>query len=255
MKKTKFQIVSDLHIDHDKNYMYCVKNLFPKGEVLIVAGDCCSFAYKKRTKFINSVFSRFNTVIEIPGNHDSYELPKEWDFAVHAKEYTKFDNGNEHWYINNDYIDIGDVRIIGTTLWSEIKTDHLIITRGLNDYHLIKGFTISDSNDRLKKAVEFLDKAIESTPENMKIIVVTHHLPLLDLISEKFSRSPLNPAYASNLYSFVSKNSHRVNYWVHGHSHDLLRVKMSNTEFIRNPLGYLIYDEGKNFNTGLVLEP
>lgn len=245
-------MVSDLHVDIQQNYTWCENNLHPiEGcNILLVAGDTCHYSYAKRKLFVNTVFSRFKTVIEIPGNHDNYTLSKLWNYASHVKVLNECSNNspqlnNNHYYLNNDFIDIDNVRIIGTTLWSEIRYNYSAITNRLNDYYYIRGFSTMDSNIRFYSACNKLIDIIESTPLDMKIIVMTHHLPLFELVT---SLDPinhpidetLNEAYASNMSDFMRNYSSRISYWLHGHNHDFINTKLFDTTFIRNPLGYLI---------------
>ena len=283
--KTKFQIVSDLHVDFSDNYIYSAQNLKPSNfsdeetKILIVAGDTCQNNYKKRDKFIHAIFSKWDTVIEVPGNHDHYEKSYDWSIANHAlihnvtddvleidklenmslaieKNHVIEDDGySHHLYINNDYIDVSGIRIICSTLWSEILDNGHLIMRGMNDYNLIDKYDIPKNNERYYNSVKFIEKTLKNTPEDMKCIVVTHHLPMWELISGKYITNNMNEAYASKgLIKLIKKYSSKIKYWIHGHSHDQLRVKYFETEFIRNPLGYSFLGEGGSFDKNLVLE-
>lgn len=252
----RIQILSDLHIDHDTNYNVC-KNLSPienDKSILIIAGDTCSFNYRKKHKFFENIFSKWNIVIEIPGNHDNYVLSHDWELANSSNVVTQ-NNGSTHYYLNNSFIDIDNVRFICSTMWSYVRPQYeMDILRGMTDYYLIKDYNIKINNDRFFKSKDFILKTIQNTPDNMSCIIITHHLPLLQLISKKYIGNVLNDAYASDCSGIIELYTNKINYWIHGHSHDFLNVKYLNTRFIRNPVGYLKYGEGKDFDRNYVIE-
>ena len=79
-------------------------------------------------------------------------------------------------------------------------------------------------------------------------------MPLLELISAKFKFSKENEAFASKLSELLYQYSDRIPLWIHGHSHDFIDKDFISTRFIRNPLGYLRYDEEKNFKNNFTVD-
>lgn len=244
-----------MHLNHPLNakcftdeYLFSDDNIV--ADNLIIAGDSCSYNDKQRTT-ISQLAKKYKTLIEVPGNHDNYDLAYDWPFANFSDKQFP---GTSQYYLNNSFIDIDNIRIICSTLWSNIQFELQYITKGLNDYHYIKGYNILRNNQRFIASVNFIETTLANTPDNMKCIVVTHHLPLLELISHKYHGDRMNEAYASNLYHIVDKYTDKIKYWIYGHSHEYKEVTILNTTFIRNPYGYLMHNEGSDFNSRLVIE-
>ncbi len=246
------QFVSDLHIDINQNYIWCRQNLKPCADILVVAGDTCSYNYKNRVKFIRSVFlPRWKTIIEVPGNHDHYKLSVDWKFASEADEGHRsfvsednraFEKPHNHSYLHNYYKDINvdnrTIRFICSTLWSKIVYNCHGIIRGMNDYRVIKGYTVDINNQRHEECVRWLDKTLTDAPDDFTCIVVTHHLPLMSLIDSEYTHNSLNEAYATDLYPLVTKHMGKIKVWAMGHCHKFRYDQESGIHFIRNPLGY-----------------
>jgi predicted phosphodiesterase len=87
-----------------------------------------------------------------------------------------------------------------------------------------------------------------------KTVVVTHHLPSIQSVSERYKDSDLSACFASNLdYLFGEK----VDVWIHGHTHDSLDYTVCGTRVICNPRGYERYGSGPenyDFNPELTIE-
>ena len=85
--------------------------------------------------------------------------------------------------LNNKVITVGEVDLIFSTMWSEIKIHTSEILRGMNDFNYIKydnrKLTISDYNEIHQKSFDFIKKSVIS---NNKKIVVTH----LELLIVRF---------------------------------------------------------------------
>jgi hypothetical protein len=229
----KIDVISDLHVEFNENYCYCLEKLKnnSNAEVLLVAGDTCSYKYKNRSKFISKAFSSWPVVIEVPGNHDHYGLSSEWEYRD-----CMYEKSNNHFYLHNYTLTRNNVKFICSTLWSNVVVNVGPVMRGLNDYGQIQGYTIDENNRRHKASVKFIDR--ELTTADCPCIVLTHHLPLLSLIDSAYVNSSLNEAYATNLCTLLEKHEGKLKYWVHGHSHRNMDVEYFGCRFIRNPLGY-----------------
>ena len=250
----KFQILSDLHLDFPLNAKifaeyYLLTNENIAADKLIIAGDTCSYNAKQRT-LISQLASKYKFLIEVPGNHDNYNLSHDWPFASYSDKGINY----SQYYLNNCYVHFDNIRIICSTLWSNIQFEIPYIVKGISDYHYIQGYNVMLNNRRFNDSIYFIEQALKTTPDDMKCIVVTHHLPLLELISARYAHDKLNEAFASNLYNLVEEYTDKIPYWIHGHSHDFKELKVLNTTFVRNPMGYLEYEEGKKFNNKFIIE-
>lgn len=101
--------------------------------------------------------------------------------------------------------------IIATTLWSHIERQDAFRTElAISDFRRIK----CGDNDSLNwtrfnmehdKCFRFLKESIfKSNKEH--IIVVTHHVPSLELLAPKFTGSLLNGAFTVDLTDYITNN-------------------------------------------------
>ncbi|MFC3158647.1 hypothetical protein ACFOEQ_08980 [Chryseobacterium arachidis] len=87
--------------------------------------------------------------------------------------------------------------------------------------------------------------------KKVKNIVITHHAPSIQSVPDYFKQDPVTSAYASNLEDFIIE--YQPLYWIHGHIHTPKRYKISETEIICNPHGYI--DEKYNgYDKELIIE-
>ena len=115
--------------------------------------------------------------------------------------------------LNRSSAQIGDVCIVGCTLWSKplVKVPNFIVS-------------VHEMNTRVyKRAYEkdlaYIEKMIAySKRKNCKLLVVTHHCPTYSVItSNKKKKDKYISLYASQLDHLLTKNN--VNTWVCGHIH------------------------------------
>ena len=83
-----------------------------------------------------------------------------------------------------------------------------------------------------------------------KRIIVTHHLPSVRSIPVRFSRSPLNPAFALDLEALITV--YQPDLWIHGHTHDACDYRLGDTRVVCNPRGYP--GEQTGFDAALLIE-
>jgi len=240
----KISVISDLHIDVNDNYQYLLNKLknVDNTDVLIIAGDLSAFSYKKRNKFIDKVLlSQWKNVLLVPGNHEFYYQQVEEDKRlIHCHE-RYMHNGNLLYTLNNSssVLKNSNVKFIFSTLWSNIERNVFSILMGLNDYRQIKGFDVAKNNQLHGMSVDFIKNELENTKDDEDVIIVSHHLPLYELIDTTYVNNILNEAYATNLFdSIIDKYSNKIKYWISGHSHSECYKEVVGVKFIRKPIGY-----------------
>lgn len=190
------------------------------------------------------------------GNHEFYNGLVEYSFPKYKSQI-----GVNHFKINNQSIVIEDIKIIGSTLWTNIPTEqNELIYNTMNDYRLIQktrfdikeNITIKDTNSFNAYSLKYIEEEL-SKPFNGKIILLTHHLPLFNLYKkrEEYDEN-LKFAYANDLKDIISK--YRIDYWIFGHVHDSIDIKIQNTRFLCNPMGYLEENQYKEFKVDKYIE-
>lgn len=79
-----------------------------------------------------------------------------------------------------------------------------------------------------------------------KTVVVTHQLPSMLSVDDKYKENLLSSCFASNLDDLFGN----VNIWIHGHTHESFDYVANGTRVICNPRGYSRFDgytENSNF--------
>lgn len=177
----------------------------------------------------------------VPGNHEYYNNA---DVAVHGSEWCWKFRDNVGYY-QNQVVRIDDTDFILSTLWSRINSaDEYFVWKGMNDFYgiLYNGhrFTTEDFNAEHVKCLAFIQKsAAESTAKH--IVVVTHHLPTMEVVAEQHRGSSLNSAFATELGNYIADS--RIDVWIYGHSHTNIRTEINGTKILCNQMGYVYQNE------------
>lgn len=83
-----------------------------------------------------------------------------------------------------------------------------------------------------------------------KTVVITHHLPSMLSVADKYKEDLLSSCFASNLDDLLGS----ANIWIHGHTHESFDYEINGTRVICNPRGYSRFDrdvENANFKSNL----
>lgn len=235
----KIQILSDQHVDFKQNFSYFSNRCMSRSDIMIVAGDLCPHNSSIHESYIRDNFlSKWKNTIIIPGNHEFYGSHVNDDWFGSKRQI--FQNGdNTVYYVNNEVIEIDEVYFICSTLWSHIGYEKASqIQYMMNDYRQIQGLTVDQVNVYHEINREFLIESIESIPTGKKCVLVTHHVPSFNLISDRWRGNELNDAFSADMDTFIMKYDHKISLWIHGHSHDRIDKRLGETRFIRNPMGY-----------------
>jgi len=227
----KIQYVSDLHLECKSN-IDSIIHINKEADVVIIAGDL-----DVGSKIFNTLIelSKKQIVIFVYGNHEFYGNKSIWKLKNKGKTVTKY-NKNLH-ILDRESIIIGDTTFIGATGWIDGSFKDISSQQfpRYNDFYYIKGF---DKACQLwgQKDRRYLQKTIsESKTKNN--IIITHFLPLISCISKKYEHDSYNPCF-SNSWKWIFDYADKINYWIHGHSHEYLDYNLMGLTFCRNPFGY-----------------
>lgn len=250
----KIQYASDLHLEFtDNRYELEDTKLEPKAEILLLAGDIMPLNMLNHlTSFIDYISESFKTVYWIPGNHEYY------GFDVDKFDIPLFKEVRSNVFlINNHVIEIEDVNIICSTMWTHISpANELVIPGRLNDFHKItnngKRLTVADYNKMHETDLNFIKVAIEQN-KGKKNVIMTHHVPSFINYPEHYKGDALNQAFAVELHDFIEGSD--ANYWIYGHHHsNIPAFKIGNTTLLTNQMGYVRGNENETFRLDAVLE-
>lgn len=263
----KLTLYSDLHLEFDPHFL----PTNPGSEVLILAGDISVADIFTRSEaspkyaeaqlwkeFFQHCSDQWENVIYIAGNHEHYHgrLNDTTDILKDTLSHLE----NIH-VLDNEFIDLGGYRFLGTTLWTDMKrNDPLVenyIRSRMNDYNLIQykdGPTYRklipmDTMKFHEKAKDFISKNIQGPT-----VVVGHHAPSYKSVHPRYDNVRdygLNYAYFSDMDQFID-DRHDIKLWCHGHCHHVFDYYIGNTRVMCNPKGY--NNENPLFNEKLVIE-
>ena len=229
----RIQYMSDLHLEFQENSRYLRYNELPvTGDVLVLAGDI-SYLKDKTAPVMNFwkwASKNYRQVLIVPGNHEYYNYSDVMERGFQWKWMLRENVG----YYQNQAVRIDDTDFILSTLWSHINpNDEYFVWKGMNDFRQIKFGGKSTANH---------------------IVVVTHHLPTLQVVAAHHRGSVLNSAFASEYDNLIANS--RIDTWIYGHSHTNIDTEIGGTKVISNQMGYIFADEHlmNGFESGKFIE-
>lgn len=256
----KFQIISDIHLDFYFNNPKPI--ISPVADNLIIAGDMMTNSKPIREDCIGwwyDLSKKFKNIFIVLGNHDYYhgyfeesmdDLKKYYNDILGTPNNIKILDNMEPFRFEN-------LNIMGCTFWTHPKPNETyLIQRYMNDYRRIvthgERFIVKHTDDNNKKnRINLISNYDKSIPT----IIITHHAPLYQSISDRYIHSDINSAYVNDMEYFL-KDNHPIA-WIHGHVHSSADYMCYKTRIIANSMGYPINSpnglENINFNPELVL--
>jgi len=260
----KLWILSDLHIE---SCVWEMPTPAPVYDVLIAAGDI----HDPASHGVEWLAERSNgkPVIYVPGNHEWFAHKQSFTVKSETKAARKRAVNLGIHFLMDEAVIIGDVRFLCATLWTDWElTNNASAAMGyaslaMPDHTVIypeevgRALSPRQSQSWHLASRYWLEEELLKTGDWNKTVIVTHHLPHPHSISEKFTDSPLNPAFVSDLSKMVENCGAEL--WVHGHTHDSFDYQVGSTRIICNPKGYGPRTKGapienKAFNPMLVVQ-
>lgn len=210
-------------------------------------------------------------VVVIWGNHEPYGSV--WSELLAEEERQLADlraEGLDIRVLHGATTEVAGVRIIGATLWTDLRLysefgelARTMVSAYMQDYRAIRTapdtcFTVDDMLDR-----HALDKAAIlaalRTPYDGPTVVMTHHLPLRELIAPwrtigGHEKRAMNNGFACGLWDEI--RNFDIDTWLWGHSHEgksrTLEGDHGPIRFVTNQRGYP--SEEVAFDPAFVLE-
>ena len=230
----RFHVLSDLHIDHEDFHPPQTD-----ADAVILAGDIG--VGLRGLAWILTRFDASRPIVYVPGNHEFYfsDLSLTDDLVAAAPSHV-------HPLTNREVI-LGGVRVLGATLWTDFslfgdarkRSSMEEAGRRMNDFEVIRFgdrvFVPEDSVVLHRASRDWLEQRL-TEPFDGPTVVVTHHLPSARSVPERYARSTLTAAFASDLETLM--NGRRIALWVHGHTHAARDYRLNGTRVVCNPRGY-----------------
>ena len=224
----QLQVISDLHLEFQDEYEAVVRACIhpqAKDMVLVIAGDLCPMVLEneKRAIYAFDQFSlAYKHVLYVPGNHEYFETPTVQKAKKNMKLFIGFRKNIT--ILDNTTIILDGVIFLGGTLWGDTIADQKYIP-GL-------------SNWTTEEHKEFVRLLYHERPQ----VVITHHVPSMQLVEDKYLRSSVNSYFVSEMSHFMESNPLNERkapvLWCFGHTHTAYNRKINDTHVLCNPLGY-----------------
>lgn len=212
-------------------------------DALFIAGDL-SDKPKVRWKYAIRHLARHvdpGRIHIIPGNHDYYDFQIDRDdrlAAIAAGEGANLAQKAE--------ITVADTRFLCCTLWTDfamrgdVPGSQVIARERMNDYRYIRHAKAGYRKIRPYETVQihqehraWLEDRM-SRPYRGRTVVITHHCPHPDLISD--GPTELDPVYGSDLTAMIDR--FQPDAWLFGHTHHQVETMQGRTRVKNFSLGY-----------------
>lgn len=270
---TKFRILSDIHIDVNKNMNFKLRKYKNHDFIDLIAGDICGNQNQAIEWLKNNIHGKCYFV---EGNHIFYShggmtLQDRQNILKQA-----FENNDSIFFVENTCHEIDDnVYIIGATLWTDFSLfltdtnqkydleDYMYFARyKMNDYRW--GYYFDEKKCKsvnllpehllheFEKSFSFINEQVNKHPDS-KIVILTHHAPSLKSVPKKYQHDIISCAYASNLENFI-RDHDNIKLWVHGHCHEFKDYMIGNCRVVCNPYGYRQYGEETGYQKKFIVE-
>jgi Icc-related predicted phosphoesterase len=227
---------------------------------MICAGDVLDKGIVPSLQWLADTVAHAIPVVFVPGNHEFYSAFVQ-ESIRDARDFAgRFPNIH---FLENEIADIGGVRFIGGTLWTDFRlfdrnpqVTMSYAAHGMNDYKKIK---LAKSPYRKFKPIDAYRKHVETRnfiaeelrgQAGLTTVVVTHHAPSPRAIDLGFRHDPLSACYASDLEDLLYEVGPEL--WVHGHVHHRNDYKVGDTRVVSNPRGYP--SERTGFDPAFIVE-
>jgi predicted phosphohydrolase len=250
--------------------------------ILVLAGDIWNrlhhlvYVTSSGDNWITLLAKRFRAVIFLHGNHDYWGN----DLSSMDSDALKLVSDtcplNVH-LLYNSHIDLDGFRFVGAPLWTDfqrgdprvlmrwremMKPDSMLIF--CNDLKI----TAEDVYRKHQESLLSIVDGLESMPNDMKAIVVTHMAPLRQSVHPRYHNyrdDLINPYYYSDLSEVIL--DHKPWMWIHGHMHHTDTYLFDETMVVLNAKGYLysrkikgqtVFEtdpESKDFNPYFLFDP
>ena len=275
----RIQLFSDLHLERDPHFR---PRIADDTDVVVLAGDIGSYQPGSRLGSDDFGLERFSplrpdapcaSVLYVPGNHEFDAL--EFD-ETYARLRTTCERLGITW-LERETVTIGQVRFVGTTLWSDFEALVGIdddMTKQMQqrqkayraaNYYLKKNTTLKSGEPVLAEGLRAMAldcqawlRAALAVPFDGATVAVTHFAPTLRSADPRYGLTSSTAGFCNGLDALFPL----VNVWMHGHLHCANDYLVEGREHNRpwscrvvaNPLGYLSKGEQASFREHLVVE-
>ena len=235
----RIAVHSDLHTEIEP----CRLQGLEWAELLILAGDCGNLDTLPEFYAQLRADAPDLPVLAILGNHDRYGMTRSEGVAAHRALAARYGIR----LLDDEAVIFRDVLFCGTTLWTDFAlADDMQASMQwagdtLPDFRAIRdddGATLTPHTMQVwhEASCAFLHQALDTAGVREKV-VISHFLPSRALVAPEHgddAEALRKSAYwASDLPALYT----RAGFWIYGHSHTNINIRLGNTTFISNQRG------------------
>lgn len=226
----KLQIYSDLHLGFAR-----FKPAPSDADVVILAGDI-----DIKSRGVNWANDTFQCpVIYVCGNHEYYG-----GHIDHTLRKMKEAAAPHVHVLENETLILDQTRFLVTTAWTDYSSTGDVVAAKRAAWECMYDFAVIRADEgyrrlypddliaKSKAAFAWLTQELEK-PFDGKTVVVTHHSPVLDHVSDDLP-AHLIAAYANDWPELVGK----ADIWIYGHTHIAADFFKRGCRIVSNPRGY-----------------
>ncbi|KAK2605066.1 hypothetical protein N8I77_007942 [Diaporthe amygdali] len=236
--------MSDLHLEVGQQYLTFDFDVTAPN--LILAGDIGRVIdYEGYISFLQKQTVRYERVFLILGNHEFYGL----SFEAGLTRARKLENesvleGRMILLQQKSFVfDVERVVVIGCSLWSFVPRDSARAVQAVvNDFKKIENRSVEKHNSAHAEDLAWLRKEVQLHQPHTKVLIVTHHAPLIDkTASPQHKDSLVKSAFATDVLSNMEGGAwSSVKYWIFGHTHWTTQLKVKGIQVMSNQRGYVL---------------
>jgi predicted phosphodiesterase len=276
--RIRVQVISDLHAEMSPHRLPAPAEVDTGADIVVMAGDMGRAM--DSVGMTTALFPNAAVVVLVGGNHEHYGTGGDMDqglaFMQDAARAESERSGRTILALEDHKALVkvrgAEVRLLGCTLWTDFalygrpERDRTLVFNALNDYRMIRGVQDSDTPAgtglstaevmrRHEASRSFLSAELGQHHGGGPTIVVTHHLPSMRSVAQRYKKDLVSAGFASNLDALVDQGA---SLWVHGHTHSSCRWRApGGTLVVCNPAGYALRSGGREngeFDPALVVD-
>lgn len=226
------QIVSDLHLETPVAApQYADFKLSVEADNLLLLGDIGLTTDRELFIWLRKLLGDNPAcrIFYVMGSHEPYRSTYENSIRKFRtlENYAIEHHGGRFKLLCRDRYDIGDITILGCTLWSDIDPFQAseIASRStdLHEEHGIRNWTLERHQEEHKRDLDWLNDQVASLQDQpgRQIIVATHHSPTTEprATDPKHRGDAMSSNFATDLSSEPCWTSPQVKMWAFGHTH------------------------------------
>lgn len=225
----RLQLISDLHLelhaDHGRAFLRGLRPM-PGAEVLVVAGDLTTARAARALGpdfHFGPLVAAWPEVVYVPGNREHYGgSPMETEGMLDAWEAAH----PRLTILRNDARTVLGRKFYGGTMWFKEDPAAAPYRHATGVFHAVSEQWIYRQEAAFREGL---------LGHGEGAIVVSHHLPVPACVSPRFRGSPLNAFFLNDVREEIMKV--RPALWLHGHTHDRVRLVDSGIRIFANPVG------------------